>query len=94
LTTDEKISKYRHKICEKQGNMTPEKITNHTTEDQINSERDEISTCKLKTIRMTNDMKEDMQKQVDEIKEHNQVNESNDNAKKQLINSKRIQTTE
>jgi hypothetical protein len=52
-------------------NMTPPKMNNHTRKDLIYSEGDETSIFKLKRIMtaMVNEMKEDMQKHDNEIRE-------------------------
>jgi hypothetical protein len=54
----------------RQRNMTPQKVNNHTTKDLIDSKGVEISISELKRIRTINEMKEDMKKQVNEIKEN------------------------
>jgi hypothetical protein len=53
-------------------NMNLPKVNNHTTKDLMDSKGDEISVSELKRmiIRTINEMKEDMQKQVGEIREY------------------------
>jgi hypothetical protein len=55
----------------RQGNMTPQKIDNHTTKDLNDSEGDEILSFKLKRIMiiMINEMKKEMYKHLNKIKE-------------------------
>jgi hypothetical protein len=49
--------------------MTPQIVNNHTKNDLVVSEEDEISISELKRIRMINDIK-DIQKQAIKIKEN------------------------
>jgi hypothetical protein len=53
-------------------NMNLPKVNNHTTKDLMDSKGDEISVSELKRmiIRTINEMKEDVQKQVGEIREY------------------------
>jgi hypothetical protein len=57
------------RIRRKQGNMTPQKVNNHTIKDLMDSEEDETSVSEHMTmmIRMIKEVKEDLQKQVNEI---------------------------
>jgi hypothetical protein len=56
----------------RQGNMTPQKLNNHTTKDLNGSKEDEISISRLKRMikSMINEMKEDIHEQLSEIKEN------------------------
>jgi hypothetical protein len=52
------------------GNMTPQKVNNHTIEGLTESEQDESSDAEVRRmmIRMLNELKEDVQKQLNEPK--------------------------
>jgi hypothetical protein len=51
--------------------MTPQNVNNHITKVLIDSEGDEISISEFKRmVIMINEMKEDMHKQFNEIKEY------------------------
>jgi hypothetical protein len=60
----------RHKRM--QGNMTPQNVANHTIEDLMDSEGDESPLVRRMMIRMfnelTEELKEDIQKQLNESK--------------------------
>jgi hypothetical protein len=47
--------------------MTLRKVNNHTIEDLMDSEGDEISVFKFKRMMMFKEFKEDIQKQVNEF---------------------------
>jgi hypothetical protein len=66
--------------------MTPQKVNNHTTKNLIDSKGDKISISELKRmIRTIYEMKEDIYKQSNKIKNMNkQLNEFNKNTKKNL----------
>jgi hypothetical protein len=52
--------------------MTPQKVSNHTTKDLMNSEGDKASVCEHKRImiKMPKEFKGNMQKQVKKIPEN------------------------
>jgi hypothetical protein len=59
----------------RQGNMTPQKVDNHTVEDFVGSEGDESLVSEVrKMIRMFNELKENIQKQLNESQENRNKN--------------------